>query len=113
MCIERKPAREVQIDYVGDNTEVLDAYAREMFKAYAFAARLPYSRILYAESFFVMREKSRVEARMHAFAFLGSSMSTLALDNLKQSVAGNAVDEQNRRMAEQHGCAVAPSMQPL
>lgn len=42
MRIERKPAQEMQVDYVGDTMEVLDPDTGELLKVYVFAACLPY-----------------------------------------------------------------------
>ena len=54
MHIERKPAQEMQVDYVGDTMGVLDLDAGELLKVYVFAACLPYSGELYAEGFYDM-----------------------------------------------------------
>lgn len=114
MRIERKPAREMQVDWVGDTMEVLDPDTGEMLKVFVFAACLPYSGELYAEGFFDMREESWVLAHVRAFAFYGGSVPILVPDNLKQGVTKNTVDElvvneQYRRMAEYYGCAVVPA----
>lgn len=71
MRIERKPAREMQVDYVGGTVEVLDEDTGELLKVYVFAACLPYPWMLYAEGFFGMREESWVEAHVHAFSSFG------------------------------------------
>lgn len=114
MHIERKPAREMQVDYVGDTMEVLDEDTGELPKVYVFVACLPYSGMPCAEGFFSMREESWVEAHVHAFSFFGGSVPVLVPDNLKQGVVRNTVDElvvneQYRRMAERYGCAVVPA----
>lgn len=114
MRIERKPAREMQVDYVSDTMEVLDEGTGELLRVYVFAACLPYSGMLYAEGFFDMKEESWVEAHAHAFSFFGGSVPILVPDNLKQGIVKNTVDklainEQYRRMAEHYGCAVAPA----
>ncbi|MBQ6491394.1 MAG: IS21 family transposase, partial [Atopobiaceae bacterium] len=114
MHIERKPAQEMQVDYVGDTMEVVDVDGGEVLKVYVFAACLPYSGELYAEGFYDMKEESWVEAHVHAFSFYGGSVPIIVPDNLKQGVVRNAVDElvvneQYRRMAEYYGCAVVPA----
>ena len=114
MHIERKPAQEMQVDYVGDTMEVVDVDTGEILKVYVFAACLPYSGELYAEGFYDMREESWVEAHVHAFAFYGGTVPIIVPDNLKQGVVKNTVDElvvneQYRRMAEYYGCAVVPA----
>ena len=114
MRIEHRPAQEMQVDYVGDTMEVLDADTGEMLKVYVFAACLPYSGMLYAEGFYDMREESWVEAHVHAFEFFGGSVPVIVPDNLKQGISKNTaeeliVNEQYRRMAEHYGCAVVPA----
>ncbi|WP_165249655.1 IS21 family transposase [Adlercreutzia sp. ZJ141] len=114
MHIEHKPAQEMQVDYVGDTMEVMDADTAELLKVYAFAACLPYSGELYAEGFYNMKEESWVEAHVHAFSFYGGSVPIIVPDNLKQGIVKNTVEElivneQYRRMAEYYGCAVVPA----
>ena len=114
MHIERKPAQEMQVDYVGDTMGVLDLDTGELLKVYVFAACLPYSGELYAEGFYDMKEESWVEAHVHAFSFYGGSVPIIVPDNLKQGVARNTVEElvvneQYRRMAEHYGCAIVPA----
>lgn len=114
MHIERKPAQEMQVDYVGDAMGVLDLDTGELLKVYVFAACLPYSGELYAEGFYDMKEESWVEAHVHAFSFYGGSVPIIVPDNLKQGVAKNTVEElvvneQYRRMAEHYGCAIVPA----
>ena len=74
MRIERKPAQEMQVDYVGDTMEVLDADTGEARKVYVFVACLPYSGEMFAEGAYNMRAESWVEAHVHAFAFFGGSV---------------------------------------
>lgn len=114
MRIEHKPATEMQVDYVGDTMEVVDADTGEILKVYVFAACLPYSGKLYAEGFYDMREESWVEAHVHAFEFYGGSVPVLVPDNLRQGIVKNTMDElvvneQYRRMAEYYGCAIVPA----
>ena len=58
MRIERKPAQEMQVDYVGDTMEVLDADTGEARKVYVFVACLPYSGEMFAEGAYNMRAES-------------------------------------------------------
>ena len=78
MHIERKPAQEMQVDYVGDAMGVLDLDTGELLKVYVFAACLPYSGELYAEGFYDMKEESWVEAHVHAQIQLAVLASRLA-----------------------------------
>lgn len=114
MRIERKPAQEMQVDYVGGTMEVLDPDTGELPKVYAFAACLPYSGELYAEGFYDMKEESWVAAHVRAFSFYGGSVPIIVPDNLKQGISKNTFDElvvndRYRRMAEYYGCAVVPA----
>ena len=114
MHIERKPAQEMQVDYVGDTMEVLDIDTGEVLKVYVFVACLPYSGRLYAEGSFDMKEESWVEAHVHAFSFYGGTVPIIVPDNLRQGVVKNTVEElvvneQYRRMAEHYGCAIVPA----
>ncbi len=114
MHIERKPAQEMQVDYVGDTMEVVDIDTGEVLEVHVFAACLPYSGELYAEGFYDMKEESWVDAHVHAFVFYGGSVPIIVPDNLKQGIVKNTVEElivneQYRRMAEHYGCAVVPA----
>ena len=114
MHIERRPAQEMQVDYVGDTMEVVDIDTGEALKVYVFAACLPYSGELYAEGFYDMKEESWVEAHVHAFSFYGGTVPIIVPDNLKQGITKNTVEElvvneQYRRMAEYYGCAIVPA----
>lgn len=114
MHINRKPAQEMQVDYVGDTMEVLDVDTGEMLKVYVFVACLPFSGELYAEGFYDMKEESWIEAHVHAFSLFGGSTPLVVPDNLKQGIIKNTVEEliineQYRRMAEHYGCAIVPA----
>lgn len=113
MRIARKPAEQMQVDYVGDTMEVVDMDTGEVLKVYVFAACLPFSGRLCAKGSYDMREEFWVDAHVSAFSFFGGTTPILVPDNLKQGVAKHTVDElvineQHRRMAEYYGCAVVP-----
>lgn len=114
MHIERKPAQEMQVDYVGDTMQVVCPDTGEVLKVYVFVSCLPYSGELYAEGAYDMKEESWVACHVNAFSFYGGSVPILAPDNLRQGVLKHTVDElvvneQYRRMAEYYGCAVVPA----
>ena len=114
MHIERKPAQEMQVDYVGNAMGVLDVGTGEILKVHVFAACLPYSGELCAEGFYDMKEESWVEAHVRTFSFFGGSVPIIVPGNLKQGIIKNTVDElvineQCRRMAEYCGCAIVPA----
>lgn len=114
MHIDRKPAEQIQVDWVGDTMEVVDPDTGEVLKVYVFVACLPYSGYMYAEGFYDMKAESWVTAHVNAFSFFGGSTPILVPDNLrtgitKNTVAELVVNEQYRMMAEHYGTAVVPA----
>ena len=114
MHIERRPAQEMQVDWVGDTMQVVDPDTGEILPVFVFVACLPYSNYLFAEGFFRMDEESWIAAHVHAFAFFGGTTPILVPDNLKTAVTRNIREELilndgYRRMAEYYGCAVIPA----
>ncbi len=114
MHINRKPAEQMQVDWVGDTMEVVDPDTGELLKVYVFVACLPYSGYMYAEGFYDMRAESWITAHVNAFSFFGGSTPILVPDNLKTGVAKNTaaelvVNDQYRLMAEYYGTAVVPA----
>lgn len=114
MHIERRPADEIQVDWVGDTMQVRDPDTAELHKVYVFVACLPYSNYLFAEGFYSMDEESWITAHVHAFSFFGGTTPLLVPDNCKTGVIKNTVEElilndQYRRMAEYYGVAVVPA----
>lgn len=114
MPIERKPAEQIQVDWVGDAMEVVDPDTGELLKVYVFVASLPYSGYLYAEGFYSMKETNWIRTHVHAFSFFGGVGPILVPDNLKAGAIKHTLDElilneQYRRMAEYYGCAIVPA----
>lgn len=114
MHIDRKPAEQIQVDWVGDAMEVVDPDTGELFKVYVFVACLLYSGYMYAEGFYDMKEEAWVAAHVNAFNFFGGSTPILVPDNLKTGIIKNTVAElvvndQYRLMAEHYGTAVVPA----
>ena len=114
MHIDRKPAEQIQVDWVGDAMEVVDPDTGELLKVYVFVACLPYSCYMYAEGFYDMKEEAWVAAHVNAFNFFGGSTPILVPDNLKTGIIKNTVAElvvndQYRLMAEHYGTAVVPA----
>ena len=114
MHIDRKPAEQIQVDWVGDTMEVVDPDTGELLKVYVFVACLPYSGYVYAEGFYDMRAESWISAHVNAFGFFGGSTPILVPDNLKTGIVKNTVAElvvndQYRLMAEHYGTAVVPA----
>lgn len=114
MHIDRRPAEQIQVDWVGDAMEVADPDTGELLKVYVFVACLPYSGYMYAEGFYDMKEEAWITAHVNAFEFFGGSTPILVPDNLKTGVIKNTVAElvvndQYRLMAEHYGTAVVPA----
>lgn len=114
MHIERKPAEELQVDWVGDTMQACDPDTAKLHKVYVFVACLPYSSYLFAEGFYSMDEEAWITAHVHAFSCFGGTTPLLVPDNCKTGVIKNTVEElvlndQYRRMAEYYGIAVVPA----
>lgn len=114
MHIERKPAEQIQVDWVGDIMQLCDPDTAELTRAYVFVACLPYSSYIFAEAFCSMDEQAWITAHVHAFDFFGGVTPLLVPDNCKTGVIKNVTDElvlneQYRLMAEYYGVAVVPA----
>lgn len=114
MHIDRKPAEQIQVDWVGNTMQVCNPGTGELLKVYIFVACLPYSSYLYAEGFYSMDEEPWIKAHVDAFGFFGGTTPILVPDNCKTAVIKNNVDklvsnDQYRRMAEYYGVAIVPA----
>ena len=66
MHIDRKPAEQIQVDWVEDTMAVIDPDTGEVLPVYVFVACLPYSNYLFAEGFYRMDEEAWIRAHFHA-----------------------------------------------
>lgn len=114
MHIDRKPAEQIQVDWVGTTMEVCDPDTGELNKVYVFVASLPYSGYMYAEGFYRMDAEAWITAHVHTFSFFGGTTPILVPDNLKTGIIKNTatelvINDDYRHMAEYYGCAVVPT----
>jgi transposase len=114
MHIDRKPAEQMQVDWAGLCSEVVDPDSSELLKVYIFVASLPYSGYIFAEGFYSMDSEAWISAHIHAFSHFGGVAPIVVPDNCKTAIAKNTtveliVNENYRRMAEYYGCAIVPA----
>ncbi len=114
MHIDRKAAEQIQVDWAGLCSEVVDPDSSELLRVYIFVASLPYSGYLYAEGFYSMDSEAWVNAHIHTFNFFGGVTPIIVPDNCKTAIVKNTtaeliVNENYRRMAEYYGCAIVPA----
>ena len=115
MHINRKPGEQVEVDWAGDPTTIIDPDTGEILKAYIFVGVMTYSQYAYVEAFLDMKQKSWITAHVHMYEFFGGVARILVPDNCKTAVVHNGgwkdqqINETYREMAEHYGTAIIPA----
>lgn len=61
MHINRKPAEQVEVDWTGDTTKLVDPYTGEIVEAYIFVGVMTYSQYAYVEAFADEKQQSWID----------------------------------------------------
>ena len=115
MHINRKPGEQVEVDWAGDPTTIIDPDTGEILKAYIFVGVMTYSQYAYVEAFLDMKQKSWIPAHVHMYEFFGGVARILVPDNCKTAVVHNGgwkdqqINETYQEMAEHYGTAIIPA----
>ena len=114
MHINRKPGELMEVDWSGQNSEIIDTDTGEVIPAYIFVAVLPYSGYSYAEAFLSQNSEAWITAHVNAYAFFGGSTRILVPDNLKTGVdkvtkSETLINKTYQEMAQYYDTAVIPA----
>lgn len=71
MHINRKTGEQVEVDWAGDTTKIIDPDTGEITKAFVFVGVMSYSQYTYVEAFLDEKQSSWITAHVHMFEFFG------------------------------------------
>jgi len=114
MHITHKPGEQMEVDWAGQTTPIINDETGEIIKAYVFVAVLPYSGYAYAEAFFDQTQQSWIAAHIGAFEYFGGVTKIIVPDNLKTGITKHTKSEiilnhSYQEMAEHYGTAIIPT----
>ena len=115
MHISRKPGEQVEVDWTGDPTTIIDPNTGEIIKSYIFVGVMTYSQYAYVEACLDMKQKSWINAHIHMYEYFGGVARILVPDNCKTAVIhnggfkGQQINETYQEMAEHYGTAIIPA----
>jgi len=114
MHLNHKPGENMEVDWAGQTTAIVDRVTGEIIHAYVFVATLPCSQYSYVEAFLNREQESWTVAHIHAFEFFGGTTRILTPDNLKTGVEKTnwrnpSINKSYNELAEHYGCAVIPA----
>ena len=114
MHIPRKPGEQIEVDWAGDTTKVIDSSTGEIIPCYLFIGVLNYSLYAYVEAFFSMDMESWITAHIHMYQYFGGSTRMLIPDNLRTAVDHSdwytpKMNKTYHEMAEHYDTAVIPA----
>lgn len=114
MHINHKPGEIMEVDWAGQNAELVDNETGEITSAYLFVSVLPYSGYTYVEAFINRNQEAWIAAHVNAYRFYGGVTRILVPDNLKTGVIRSTQDEvilnkSYQEMTEHYGTAVIPA----
>ncbi len=115
MHIVRKPGEQIEVDWAGDSTHIMDLDTGETTNVYVFVGILSYSQYPYVEVFIKEQQSPWITAHIHMFEYYGGVSRILDSDNCKTSVIHNGdwddphVNAAYHDMAEHLNCAIVPA----
>lgn len=114
MHIPRKPGEQIEVDWAGDTTKIVDSTTGEIIPCYIFVGVLNYSLYAYVEAFFSMDMESWITAHVHMYQYFGGSTRMLIPDNLRTGVERSdwftpKINKTYHEMAEHYDTAVIPA----
>jgi len=114
MHIPRKPGEQIEVDWAGTPSYVVDRDTGEMIPAYIFVGVLNYSLYAYVEAFFLRDMESWITAHINMYNFFGGVTRMLIPDNLKTGVDQcdwytPKINKTYHEMAEHYDTAVIPA----
>ena len=114
MHIHRKPGEQIEVDWAGQTTPVIDRVTGEIINAYVFIGVLSSSQYAYVEAFLSQNHECWIAAHVNMYKFFGGVTRILVPDNLKTGVEkaswySPVINKVYQEMAEHYGTAVIPA----
>ena len=114
MHIHRKPGEQLEVDWAGQTTPIVDSVTGEIINAYIFVGVLSSSQYAYAEAFLSQNQECWIAAHVNMYKFFGGVTRILVPDNLKTGVekaswSSPIINKVYQEMAEHYGTAVIPA----
>ena len=114
MHIHRKPGEQIEVDWAGQTTPVIDRVTGEIINAYVFIGVLSSSQYAYVEAFLSQNQECWIAAHVNMYKFFGGVTRILVPDNLKTGVEkaswySPVINKVYQEMAEHYGTAVIPA----
>jgi transposase len=114
MHIPRKPGEQIEVDWAGQTTEIINDETGEIIPAYIFVAALSYSQYAYVEAFFSQDQECWIAAHVNMYCYFGGVSKVLVPDNLKTGVEqadwyNPMINKTYHEMAEHYDTAVVPA----
>ncbi|MGH4138333.1 hypothetical protein [Clostridium sp.] len=86
MHIDRKPGEQLEVDWAGQTSPIIDRSTCEVINAYIFVAALSSSKYTYVETFLSQNQECWITAHINTYNFFGGVTRILIPDNLKTGV---------------------------
>jgi transposase len=114
MHIHRKPGEQVEVDWAGQTTPIVDSVTGEIINAFVFVGVLSSSQYAYVEAFLSQNQECWIAAHINMYKFFGGVTRILVPDNLKTGVekvswSSPVINKIYQEMAEHYGTAVIPA----
>ena len=114
MHIPRKPGEQIEVDWAGQNAEIINDETGEIIPAYIFVAAFSYSQYAYVEAFLARDMECWIAAHINMYRYFGGVSKILVPDNLKTGVEradwyDPTINKTYHEMAEHYDTAVIPA----
>jgi len=115
MHIPRKPAEQVEVDWAGAPTKIIDPDTGEITKAYLFVGVMTYSQYAFVMAFVNEKQRAWIRAHVCMYEFFGGVARILVPDNCKTAVVHNRdwytpqLNVTYHELAEHYGTAIIPA----
>lgn len=114
MHIARKPGEQMEVDWAGQTSAIVDRDTGELIPVYIFVAALSSSQYAYVEGFLSQNLENWINGHVNAFNYFGGVTRILVPDNLKTGVEkaswfSPVINRTYHEMAEYYGTAVIPA----
>jgi transposase len=114
MHIPRKPGEQIEVDWAGQNAEIINDETGEIIPAYIFVAAFSYSQYAYVEAFLAQDLECWIAAHINMYRYFGGVSKILVPDNLKTGVEradwyDPTINKTYHEMAEHYNTAVIPA----
>lgn len=115
MHIKRKPGEQIEVDWAGDPSYIIDPNTGELTQVSIFVAAMSYSQYAFVEAFLNQKQQAWITAHVHMYNYFKGVSKILVPDNCKTAVNNNndwyttKLNTTYHEMAEHYGTAIIPA----